>query len=85
MKKLKESPFTHLANFFCKLMLIPHSNMFVESMFSHINNIKNEKRNLLDITTMSSIMKIKSYYDDNDEVFEPNEEHYESYRIFIKS
>ena len=56
-------------------------------MFSHVKNIKTDKRNLLDITTISAIMKIKSYYSDQEDIlsFEPNEEHHEAYIHFIKS
>ena len=53
----------------------------------NVKNIKTYKINLLDIT-MLAIMKIKSYYSDQEDedilLFEPNEEYYEAYRHFIK-
>ena len=80
----KETKFLNLSKFFLNLMTIPQSNTFVERIFSQVSNVKTEKRNLLDITTMSSIIKLKSYYIDSDEQFEPNEEHYSTYSNFIK-
>ena len=38
--------FKLMANFFVRLLLIPHSNTYLERMFSHINNM-NEQTNLL--------------------------------------
>ena len=49
-----------LAEFFINILLIPYSNFFVERMYSLI--------------TISTIFQIKSYYDEED-VFEPNEDH----------
>jgi len=46
----------HLSLFFTKIMLIPYSNTFVERMFSHSNNIEDDKRNLLEVTSVNSIM-----------------------------
>jgi len=70
-------------------MLIPHSNMFIESMFSHVNAVKTPIRNLLSVNSVSTILKIKSFYltskDPNKEeekknLFEPTEEHYVLYK-----
>jgi hypothetical protein len=78
--------FIHLSLFFTKIMMVPHSNAFVERMFSHVNNIKNDARNRLDVTSVSNILKVKSYYQNSEsELFEPTEEHYESYQNFIKA
>ena len=51
-----------LSKFFTNLMVISHSNMYVESMFSHIGNIKAPLRNKLEVGSVESIMKVKSYY-----------------------
>ena len=51
-----------LSKFFTNLLLIPASNMFVESMFSYINLIKSPTRNLLQVGSVASILKTKSYY-----------------------
>ena len=89
--------FKLLSNFFINLMIIPHSNMHVESMFSHVKNIKTPMRNSLDVSTVTSLLKVKSYYlnnknssKDDDEVlekkvlFEPELEHYRLYKLYIK-
>ena len=67
-------------------MIIPHSNVYVERSFSHVNLIKTDLRNLLDITTVSSIMKIKSFYQNegDDYMFEPTEDHFICYKHWIK-
>ena len=57
------------------LTLIPHSNTFVERIFSHFNATKDETRNLLDVATASSLMKVKSYHLNDKQLFEPTEEH----------
>ena len=56
------------------LTLIPHFNTFIERMFSHFNAIKDE-RNLLDVATVSSLIKVKSYQLNDKQLFEPIEEH----------
>ena len=66
------------------LTLIPHSNCFVERMFSHVSNIKTEIRNGLDVATVSSLLKIKSFYLNDENLFEPTEDHYSLYRNYIK-
>jgi len=82
-----------LANFFTNLLLIPHSNMFIESMFSHVSSIKTAKRSLLEVGSVSTIMKVKSYYFESEKLsnddtklplFEPEEEHYSLYKLNIK-
>ena len=86
--------FKLISKFFSRLLLIPHSNMFIESMFSHVGAIKTPLRNLLEVNSVSNIMKIKSYYlkskdlekdEKNDSIlFEPTEDHYSLYKSFIK-
>jgi len=82
-----------LSNFFTNLLLIPHSNMFIESMFSHVNNIKTANWSLLEVGSVSMIMKVKSYYLESKKLssvfaefplFEPEEEHYSLYKLNIK-
>jgi len=68
-----------LARFFINILLIPHSNCFVERMYSFMNIIKTPIRNSLDINTVSSILQIKSYYEEQ-ELFEPDEDHYFFYK-----
>ena len=67
-------------------MIIPHSNIYVERGFSHVNLIKTDLRNLLNITIVSSIMKIESFYQNkgDDYLFEPTEDHFISYNYWIK-
>ena len=66
------------------LMLIPHSNCFVERIFSQVSIIKNEIRNQLDVATVASLIKIKSFYIDQKELFEPTKDHYDLYHNYIK-
>ena len=58
-----EKEYLELAKFFLNLMTIHHSNCFVERMFSQVNLIKTSQRNLFDVSSVSSILKIKSYSD----------------------
>ena len=78
-----------LAKFFLDFMAIHHPNCFVERMFSQVNLIKTSQRNLLDVSSVSSILKIKSYSDytgsDSKLVFEPQEKDYLHYKTNIKS
>ena len=81
--KLKSNKFDKLALFMANIMTIPHSNAFVERAFSHVNNIKTDLRNLLEVASVNSIMQVKTFYD-YDPKFEPNEDHFECYRTNIK-
>ena len=78
-------------------MLIPHSNVFVENMFSHISSIKTPIRNSISVKSVADIMKVKSYYlasskvaEKEDQIdarnivlFEPEKEHHDLYKIKI--
>ena len=44
-------------------------------MFSNVSAIKTETRNQLDVPTVSSPIKIKSYHLNDEQLFEPSEEH----------
>ena len=77
--------FKKLASFIINLMLIPHSNYFVERIFSHVSQIKNDIQNNLDVIKVSSLIKIKYLYLNNKNIFEPTEDHYTLYKNFIKS
>ena len=75
----KNLNFKVLAQFMINIMLIPNSNTYVERMFNHVNVIKDEMRNLLEVATIWSLLKVKSYYlneDDDNRLFEPIEDHY---------
>ena len=78
-------------------MLIPHSNMYVENMFSHVNTIKTPLRNSLNVSTVASLFKDKSYYLNNENyfaekdellerhiLFEQEAKHYRFYKLCIK-
>jgi len=83
-----KNPFKLLSQFFLQLLTIPHSNSYIEQQFSQVNLIKTEKRNLLDVTTVSSILKVKSYYSEINEEgshFEPQEKYYYLYNLSINS
>ena len=54
-------------------------------MFSHVNATKDETRNLLDVATVSSLIKVKSNHLNDKQLFEPIEEHYNCYKQYIKS
>jgi len=58
----KQNFFKPLARFFINLMTIPHSNSFVEQQFSQVGIIKTDIRNQLEVATVSSLIKVKSYY-----------------------
>ena len=62
-------------------------------MFSCVHSIKTGKRNLLEVGSVATIMKIRSYYleseklsNDNTKLplFESEEEHYSLYKLNIK-
>ena len=51
--KLKSNKFDKLALFMANIMTIPHSNAFVERAFLHVNNIKTDLRNLLEVASVN--------------------------------
>ena len=67
------------------ICLIPHANTYIERMFSYVNAIKDETRNSLDVATVSSLIKVKSYHLNDTNIFEPTEEYYHLYKQYIKS
>ena len=77
--------FEILSKFMINLMMIPHSNCFFERMFSHVGLIKNEIKNQLDVATVSSLIKVKSFYLYDEKLFEPTEDHYTLYHNYIKN
>ena len=84
-----EKEYLELSKFFLNLMTIQHSNCFVERMFSQVNLIKTSQRNLLDVSSVSSILKVKSFYSDytrpdSELVYEPQEKDYYHYKTNIK-
>ena len=50
----RKNDFKVLASFMINLIIIPNSNCFVERIFSHVSQIKNDIRNSLDMATVSS-------------------------------
>ena len=52
-------------------------------MYSFVKIIKSPIRNQLDVESVSSILEVKSDYDD-DQQFEPDEDHYFFYKHNIK-
>ena len=74
--KLKKPKFSTLAEIFLNTIIIMHSNVYAERSFSHVNLI----------TIVSSIMKIKSFYQNegDDYTFEPTEDHFICYKHWIK-
>ena len=81
--KAKPHKFEKLVLFMINRILIPHSNAHVERIFSIVNATKTDSRNLLEVTTVNSIIQVKAYYESNS-TCEPNEEHYLCYRTNIK-
>ena len=79
----KSGPYKKLAKFFINMMLIPHSNSFTERVFSIVKHTKTDLRNLLDVSTVSAIVQIKTYYSE-DEMLEIDEDHFFCYRHSIK-
>ena len=76
-----DASYFELANFILSLMTIQHSNCFIERIFSQVNPIKNYQRNLLNVSSVDSILKIKSYYSEDTKsdsklLFEPQEKDY---------
>ena len=78
------TPFKSLAKFVTNLCIIPHSNCYIERMFSLVSINKDKLRNSLEVSTVSTLLKIKSYYQDK-ETLELTDEHFELYRICIKN
>ena len=78
-------------------MLISHFNMYVESMFNHVNSIKVPNRNSLTVESVSDLMKVKSYYfasakilEENNErdvanaiLSQPEKEHYDLSKLYV--
>ena len=58
--------------------------VYVERVFSKVNFIKTDLRNLLDVSTVSSIIKMKIFYENEDKLFEPTLDHYMCYKHWIK-
>jgi len=74
------------------LLIIPHSNCFVERVFSLVNLTKTRCRNLLEVSTVSTQLQVKTYHDDNEMKnekekyeFETDEDHYLCYSQTIKT
>jgi len=63
-------------------MLIPHSKALIERIFSSIQLTKTCVRNRLAIPVVDDLMVVKYHYDDS---FEPEDFHYDLYRMRIKS
>jgi len=83
----EKNPFALLSNFFVNLLTIQSSNSYVEERFSQVKLIKTEKRNLLEVATVASILKVKSYYENKGENFnfEPEEKNYYFYGLIVNS
>ena len=73
---------SNLCKFFVNLCSIPHSNCYVERMYSQVNLIKTAGRNLLEVENVGSLLRVKSFFEDHEE-FEPDETHYKFYQSFI--
>ena len=82
--KSQENPFPILSEFFINFMVIPNSTCFVERLFSQVTHIKNEYRASLEVDTVSKLLKIKSFYGDSMENFQPEERHFIIYEQKIK-
>ena len=52
-------------------------------MYSFVNIIKNPQRNQLDVESVSSLLEVKSY-NNEDELLEPDEDHFFFYKHNIK-
>ena len=72
-----------LAKFFINLMLIPNSNAYTERVFSMVKHTKTDLRNLLEVTTVSTMMQIKTYYEEN-EILQVDEDNMFCYNHAIK-
>jgi hypothetical protein len=82
--KVKDTKYEKLICFFINLLLIRHSNSNIERAFSAVKIIKNDKRNSLEVSTVSSISQVKSFHE-NDSKFEPDDDHYFCYKHFMKN
>ena len=56
------------------ILFIPYSNSYLERMYSFVNIIKSQIRNQLKVGTVSEVLQVKLYYDDDD-TFESDEDH----------
>lgn len=69
-------------------MTISHSSSYIEQQFSQVGLIKTNQHNLLEVTTVSSILKVKSFYEyinEKNSYFEPQEKDYYFYNLCIVS
>jgi len=68
-------------------MSIPQSNCSIERQFSQVSLIQSKKRNPLDVATASSILKVRSFYEDKieNQSFEPQGKDYDYYNLNINS
>ena len=56
-----EKCFKEISKVMVNLLSIPFSNAFVERVFSFLTNLKSKQRNKLSISTLNSVLRIKSY------------------------
>ena len=71
-----------MAQFLLNVLSIPQSDSYVEQQFSQVNILKLEKRNLLEVSTVSPLLQVKSYYsefNDKDRYFEPSKKDFYFY------
>ena len=70
-----KNAFRLLMSFLINLTSIPQSNCYIKRQFSQVSLIRTEKRNLLAFATVSSILKVRSFYEDKieNQPFEPQE------------
>jgi len=83
LRAKKDIGFRKLARFMVNLCMISHSNSFVERLFSIVNANQTKPRNSFEVTTMSVLMQVKSYYED-EEILNINEKHFDLYRFHVK-
>jgi len=65
-KKFNNEPqFPNLENLVYIVLSLPHSNAEAERIFSIVTDVKNKKRNRIDVTSLDAICKVRSAFQSN--------------------
>lgn len=65
-KKFDDEPyFPNLENLVYTVLSLPHSNAEAERIFSIVTDVKNKKRNRIDVTSLDAICKVRSSFQAN--------------------
>jgi hypothetical protein len=65
-KKFNDEPFfPNLQNLVYTVLSLPHSNAEAERIFSIVTDVKNKKRNRIDVNCLNAVCKVRSSFQAN--------------------